>query len=426
MEPQPTIWKFGGASLATAAGIRNVGQIVARHRNGPLVLVVSAMGKTTNALEELAHRAARGDEPAAWEQFAFVRQFHQQAAEAVLDAPVMQALETEWAPLWTELERTVRGILLLRDFPPRFYDYIMAFGELFSSQIVCRYLGTVGVPAVWADARKLIITDANYQNANVLAGPTAESIQHNLRPELAAGRIPVVQGFIGANAEGYTTTLGREGSDYTAALLGSCLNASQVAIWKDVPGVMSADPKRDPAAVFLPSLTYTQAVEMTFYGATVIHPKTIRPLRTASIPLWVKSYEDPAAPGTAVAEDQPPATVTIRVWRPRQALLTLSPRDFSFMDEAQLREASHRAWAAGLQLRLVQQTAISLLLCVQDDEAALAQFAARVADIFTLETQRNLELVTILNPAPTETPPANAVLVQQTPGRVQWLLGARG
>jgi aspartate kinase len=380
------------------------------------------MGKTTNALEELARRASVGNDAEAWAQLDYIRQMHLATARDLLSPANLAPLENGWAKLWDDLERTIKGILLLRDFPPRFYDYIMAFGELFSSHIVSAYLLQHGVAAQLIDAREVIRTDSSFQKANVLADATTGQIRSIIGHSVMQGKVPVVQGFIGTDPRGYTTTLGREGSDYTAALVAAALTAERVVIWKDVPGVMNADPKRQPDAQLVPSLTYTQAVEMTFYGATVIHPKTIRPLRNAGIPLHVKSYVSPAAHGTVIAENLPPATLAIQVWRTAEVLISLRPLDFSFIDETRMRNALHQAGAAGLQVHLVQQTAIQLFLVVQHDDAAVSQFTARVSDEFEIATQHGLQLVTVLNPTPALAAPANAVLAQQQVGLLQYVL----
>jgi aspartate kinase len=422
------VYKFGGAALGTPQGVLNVGRILQRQGTPTqLVVVVSAMGKTTNALEQLARLAATGQETEAWAQFEAIRGFHRAYV------PVLLAHSTEQEQAYTdldtclaELERVVRGLLLLRDFPPRFYDYIMAFGERMSSLLVHRYLGSLGLRAAWADARQLIRTDATFGNANVEWDTTHELVNAALPPLWQQHSLVVVQGYIGASHGGeYTTTLGREGSDYSAAILAHCLGAQAVTIWKDVPGVMSADPKQVPGAVLIPSLSYAQAVQMTFYGASVIHPKTIRPLAQKHIPLWVKSYTHPEAPGTLVGPQEVPEHTLPPVELYKQPLqyVELAPADYAFVAEAHVQVVLRAAEASQLTLYLLHTTSGGVHLCGSVSEFHFAHFVQALAPDFRVVQAHAVRLYSrLFTPQPTYTGPA--LLVQQLPNQLHAVLPA--
>lgn len=392
------IFKFGGASVKDPAGIRNVAEIVRKFSNQPMLVVVSAMDKTTNALEDLANLATQSQKADAIAQLEKIRRFHYGAAEDLFGDEAGD-VKVALGVYLTELEQIVQGILLLRDFPDRVYDRIMAYGELLSSVLLHRYLQHSSIPAHWVDSRNLIATDATFKSANVLWGPTQENIVQQVKPWVRHHAVVVAQGFIGSSPDGHTTTLGREGSDYTASIFGSCLDAEAVWIWKDVPGVMNADPKKDPEAVILRKLSYEQAVEMTFYGATVIHPKTIKPLHNKNIPLQVKCFLDHDAEGTFIANlpeeqvDRKPTTI----FKKNQALLVVRPKDFSFMDERMMRRVFNETHNSGAQINLVQSTAISLTLCLDHQPTVAKNLVSKLSEQFTVSMRNDLMLKTILN-----------------------------
>jgi len=407
--------KFGGASVRDAANIRNVAQIIAAVREPQTVAVVSAMDKTTNALEKLAHYATQGKDAEAGYQLQKIADFHLHILHGLFDQAPAEAAEAE-AELrvyLAELERITRGILLLGDFPDRVYDRIMAYGELMSTVVVAHYLRAAGLPAVWVDARQIIRTDATFKDARVIWNATQAAVDATLRPLVQAGKLVVIQGYIASTPDGRTTTLGREGSDYTASIMAHCLDADRVTIWKDVPGVMSADPKRDPSAVLLPRLSYQQAIEMTFYGASVIHPKTIQPLYQKGIPLYVKSFNQYQAQGTVIDRTNGERLPQISLHKGCQALLRLTPRDLAFMDDERMRALLNETVAAGLQINLVQNSAVSLTLCVNDDAEAVRAFAGRVSDRFDLSQQTDVALRSLLYCHPDAQAPDGALVVQR-------------
>lgn len=394
------VMKFGGASVKDAAAVRNVSYIL-RDRvkpmadSHPVVVVVSAMDKTTNALEVLADLATTGKAAETKAQWDKIAGFHLRMVDELFLAyaePVRQALR----PYLDELARVVEGILLLGEFPPTIYDRIMAQGELMSSVIVHAALQQAGLDAVWLDARQVVTTDASHQQADVVWSQTLANVDATLRPLLYQHAIVLTQGYIASTPDGKTTTLGREGSDYTASIFAHALDAERVTIWKDVPGVMSADPRQDPDhARLIHGLSYESAVEMTWYGATVIHPKTIKPLQNKGIPLHVRSFVDPAQPGTIITSTTDHA-VPARIHKPKQALLSLRPRDFSFMDARHVPLLLSLAGQAGLVVSLVQASAIKLTLCVDDVPERLEAFASAIADNYELDTIDGLRLTSLL------------------------------
>lgn len=400
------VMKFGGASVKNADGVRNVGRIVSQYAEAAPVVVVSAMDKTTNALEELAALAVAGKHKEAADQLGRIRDFHRQTVEELFDGGKMLVL-SELDDHFTELEQIVRGLLLLGDSPPRIFDRIMAFGELLSSVVLYRHLREILPSVTPVDARKIIVTNAAYKGAEVIRRLTEEAVRAALLP--LKGQIVVTQGYIAATPDGRVTTLGREGSDYTASLLAHALDAEKVVVWKDVPGVMSADPRKHPDAVHLPRLSYDQAVEMTFYGASVIHPKTIKPMQNKGIPLEVRSFLRPEAEGTVIghtpADNPPPMTLH----KSNQALVTLRPKDFSFMEEERLQKifSAFRR----LNINLVQRSAVSLTVCVDDATETIRDVVAPLTDEFLTETTSGLSLETRLYPRDFSVP-AGALITQ--------------
>ena len=284
------VFKFGGASIQDAAAIRRLGELLARFRARPLVVVVSAMGKTTNALEALLEAAREGEGDDYRDRLETLRREHLAAVESLFGTrtgPVTERVEA----LITELDRRHRRHAGRER--PFHYDQTVCFGELLSTTIVSAWLEEAGMATQWLDARELVVTDDCHQAANIDWQATAERVRSLDRDD---GRIRVTQGFIGGTAEGASTTLGREGSDFSAAILAHCLDAEEVTIWKDVPGLFNADPRRFDNAVQLERISYGEAIELAWHGAKVIHPKTLGPLQQKAIPLTVRSFQDLEAP----------------------------------------------------------------------------------------------------------------------------------
>lgn len=414
------VMKFGGASVKDAPSVRNVCRIISEVAGPQTVVVVSAMDKTTNQLEILAAFAKDGKEAETENQLARIREFHQQIIDALFGREV-QEVQQQVDQYFTEVEKVCRGILLLGEFPARTYDKIVSYGEMLATAIVAQYLRREGVKARWLDVRNLIKTDASYTQANVIWTLTRENIQKAVTPLWDEVRVIITQGFIATSTEGKITTLGREGSDYTAAIFAQCLDAEKVTVWKDVAGILNADPRITKDTIKLDSIRYDEAVEMTFYGATVIHPKTIKPLYNAGIPLYVKCFTDVKAEGTVISgvEKSHASMVTSRIVKKQQALVRITPRDFSFMDEQLLSRVFASTVRAGLQVNLVQTTAISLGLVVNQQPEALREFVSLLLDDFKVEDSSNRELVTLMNFSDEHWEEAKgALLVQQAENKL--------
>lgn len=384
------VFKFGGASIKDVAAIKNVAKILESYKEESLLIVVSAMGKTTNALEEVLNAHAKGTgkatellEAIKVKHFALVAELFEDQEE--INAQVNDTfVEIEWA---------------LEEEPHENYDYmydqIVSVGELVSSKIVAAYLNQCQLATQWLDARDVVKTDNLYREAWVDWEDTLACAQKYALPKLKTGGFVLTQGFIGSSSENFTTTLGREGSDYTAAIFSFCLDAESMSIWKDVPGVLTADPRLFDNVTKLDRLSYREAIEMTYYGAKVIHPKTIKPLQNKSIPLNVKSFVDPQGAGTLISsevDENYPPMITVEK---NQAVLSISTRDFSFVAEHHLSQlfkliAEHR-----LQVNMMQNTAISFVVCVNDVDDRVEQFMKNINQDFKVMVDRNLELVTV-------------------------------
>lgn len=365
-------------------------KILKTYADRTLVVVVSAMGKTTNALEDIVAAHAAGD-GRAFSLLENQKQAHYQIMEQLFDKnhEVFALVNGHFV----EIERVL-------DNPahPNYdymYDQIIGVGELVSSRILAAFLEQSGLPVHWLDARGVILTDDIYREGWVQWEETEERVRAQATPLLDQGGFVITQGFIGSTLDNQTTTLGREGSDYTAAIFSFCLDAESMTIWKDVPGVLTADPRLFDNVVKLDMLSYREAIEMTYYGAKVIHPKTIKPLQNKNIPLYVKSFINPEGSGTCIsdeAEDNYPPMVAIEQG---QALLHISTRDFSFVAEHHMSMLFQKIADLRLQVNMMQNTAISFSICVNDTDGKADRFAAMIEKDFKVRIERNLELISV-------------------------------
>ncbi len=389
------VYKFGGASVKDAAAILNLCRIVWDFGSqGPLVIVVSAMGKTTNALEELFQLAFEGKTYT--EKLQSLDRFHCGVADNVVSVPDdefgVPALGYGEVTLGTLLEELPERLCSVN--PSEYdqqYDQIVGYGELLSSLIVARALG-----AQWLDCRSLIRTDDNWREARVDWATTERNIGAALLPMLESG-VVVTQGFIGGTSDGRTTTLGREGSDYTAAILAYCLRAESVTIWKDVAGLLNADPKIFPDTVRYPEISYRETIEMAYYGASVIHPKTLKPLADRNIPLRVKSFLDPDAAGTLIHDCQHPALAPAFICKTEQCLISFESKDFAFVSEKNLEVIFGALAQARLKINVMQNSAISFSVCTDFSERRVHQLMDLLREQFTLHYNTGLTLFTIKN-----------------------------
>ncbi|SDM45154.1 aspartate kinase [Franzmannia pantelleriensis] len=385
-----TIFKFGGASIKDAEAIRHLGELLNRLETRPRTIVISAMGKTTNALEALLAAARHGDESDYRHQLEALRRDHLATVESLFGASggsVAERVETLLEEL-DECHRQHRG-----DDRPHHYDQTICYGELLSTTIVSAWLNEIGVDNDWYDARQLIVTDANHQAANVDWAKTSQRLK-----TLEGEPLVVTQGFIGGTADGDSTTLGREGSDFSAAIIAHCLGASEVVIWKDVPGLFNADPRRFDNARQLMQISYHEAIELAWLGAKVIHPKTLAPLRERQIPLKVRSFKALDAPHSVISargdDDAMPACILAE----EQVLLEIQPRDFSFMDEARQLDALGRLVDAGLHANLIDSSAMRLSLCLDAHPERLEPLVESLDADYALTRHDDLTLLSVRHP----------------------------
>jgi len=386
------IFKFGGASVKDAGGVRRVAQIIqSQAKENNLVVVLSAMGKTTNALEVLFEKAQKGE---VYElEFDDLKNFHQSIAIELFgeeDEESKDALNRYFIRLEFQLSHS-HGI----DFDLG-YDQVVSFGEYLSTLILYIYLKRKDIPTSLQNVRFLIKTDLTWREGIVNLDETQVAVQKSLEPILKSG-IVVTQGFIGGAKNGMLTTLGREGSDYTSAILGYCLNAESVTIWKDVPGVLNADPKWLQGTVLLPNLSYQDAAELTYYGATVIHPKTISPLAQKRIPLFVRSFLDPEKQGTRIGTDAVRWTESAFIVKRNQTLASFTSRDYSFMEEKNITEVLHAFNQASLKINMLQISATSISVVTEVKKEVLNLIAEHLSKQYYILHNENLTLFTIKN-----------------------------
>lgn len=380
------VFKFGGASLKDAESVVNMGGIVRQYASQPLLIVVSAMGKTTNALERVVQEFMNNQPVHA--HIGEIHRFH---------ADIIVRLLSNESPVLKKIDALIDEMTLaLRQGPyDEVYDQVVSYGEVLSSVIVHAFLESWNLSVQWTDARDYILTDNCYREGKVQWEETEQRIR-----SLAAvlrEKIILTQGFIGRASNGLTTTLGREGSDYTAAIFGSCLQAESVTIWKDVPGVMSADPKRIPDAVVFPELPYKEAAEMTYYGASVIHPKTIKPLALKGIPLYVKSFTDPTLPGTLIHECHVDRLPPLIVFKENQCLVSCRVMDYTFINEEQLRIIFQALSELDIKINVMQNSAISFSFCIDFRESRLLALIEKLRHHFEVYYNTSLLLITVKN-----------------------------
>ena len=379
------VFKFGGASVRDAAGVRNLAQITKDYGNGDAVVVVSAMGKTTNALEDVVRLYTTGQTDKAIARWQSMVQYHQTITGGLTGD--FTAVNDTFAHGLLQLTAPMAGSY------DQVYDQVVSLGEVISTQIIAAYLTTQGIPTHWTDARQLIQTDATYREGRVNWSATEAAIRQ-CRADWP-GQILLTQGFIGRTPDGYTTTLGREGSDYTAAIFAYCLTADSVTIWKDVPGVLNADPKYFDDTVLLEKLTYQDAIELAYYGATVIHPKTIKPLQNKAIPLQVRSFLQPEQAGTVIGPFEKHTAIPSFIFKVDQWLISLHPNDFSFIAEENLSLIFGRFAQAGVKINLMQNTAISFTVAVDNNPDKLPKLLDLLKQDFRVSYNEGLELITI-------------------------------
>lgn len=386
------IFKFGGASVKNADGIRNVSKIITNYgKNESLVIVVSAMGKTTNELEEVVDLKFK-DLKKAFDVLKTIKKKH-------LDI-ITQLFEKENVELQQQVhEHFVESEWVIEEKREMHYDYvydqIVSIGELVSSRILAAWLNFSGLNVSWVDARNLLLTNDTYRDGRIQWEETDAKIKEQLLPILKKNKIVLTQGFIASTKDNNNTTLGREGSDYTAAILANALNADGMYIWKDVPGVLTGDPDLFLNVTKLDRLSYSEAIEMTYYGCKVIHPKTIQPLKTKNIPLHVKSFITPEGEGTIISDDIELDYPPIVILETNQVLMHFTPRDLSFIAENHLARLFELFEKYRIKVNMMRNTAISFSVCVGNEPSRIQTLVKEVEHEYKVLIDSELELLTI-------------------------------
>ena len=417
------VFKFGGASVNNMERIRNLGEIMQRFPNEKLLIVVSAMGKTTNALEKVVQSFYQGKKEEALLLFERVKQQHLTTAKYLLVTHYLPC-EKQLRDFFTEVE------WLLHDKPSRdfdyYYDQVVCIGELLSTAIVSAYLNEAGIPVQWIDVRDIVRTDDDFRDANIDWSFTQSKVNSEIIPLFSSFNIVLTQGFIGATDENESTTLGREGSDYTAAIFANMLDAESLTIWKDVESVMNADPKQFADAKPIPQLSYREVIEMAYYGAQVIHPKTIKPLQNKNIPLYVKCFLDPSLPGTVIHGKPVHQLPPIFVLKENQVMLRMTSRDYSFVGEEHIGELYNLFEHLHIRPNLTQNGAISFLAVLDDWTEKIEKLALEASSILEVEVMKGLSLLTIRHYSSEMyeqlVKGKKILLKQQTPDTIQLLM----
>ncbi len=386
------VFKFGGASINSIDRIKNTANIISDNTATKLLVVISAMGKTTNALEKIAEAYFENRKEDALQLFEQVKKQHLELVKYLLVLNWKQA-EDQLKNFFTEIE------WMLHDKPVRafdyYYDQIVCCGELFSTCIMAHYLAEQKVKVSWVDVRDIFRTDNNFRDATVDFDFTTFKIKEKILPLFSENDIVLTQGFIGATDENECTTLGREGSDYSASIFANILNADSLTIWKDVPAVMNADPNKFKDAINISKLNYTEVIEMAFYGAQVIHPKTIKPLQNKNIPLYVKSFLDTSLQGTVINNDKAEKLPPVIVVKEKQVLIHFKTKDFSFMEGENLNQLNNIFAEVKLQPNLSQNTAISYICCFDERAEKINQLALAASQYFDVDVEKELSLLTV-------------------------------
>jgi aspartate kinase len=416
------VFKFGGASVNSVERVKNLAAILRQFPGEKIIVVISAIGKTTNALEKVVHAFFNEKKNEALQLFEQVKQQHLTTAKYLLVTHYL-ACEKQIKDFFTEAE------WLLHDKPVRNYDYyydqIVCVGELLSTSIISAYLNETGIQNKWIDVRDIFRTDDNFCDANIDWEFTGEKIKNSIIPEFSNCNLVLTQGFIGATSENESTTLGREGSDYTAAVFANLLDAESLSIWKDVEGIMNADPKQFPDATLIPELNYNEVIEMAYYGAQVIHPKTIKPIQNKNIPLYVKCFLDPFLPGTIIHNRTSRRLPPIIVLKEKQVMLKMSSKDFSFVGEHHVGQLYQLFEKLKIKPNLTQNAAISFIAVLDEQGEKIEKLALEASEIFDVQVSRELSLLTIrhynLGLFEKMTNGKNILLCQQTPETIQAL-----
>ncbi|MCC5945398.1 MAG: aspartate kinase [Bernardetiaceae bacterium] len=387
------VFKFGGASVRDASAVRNVVRVIEGYAKDPrcrLLVVVSAMGKSTNALEDILN-AYRKNDKIYEKMLEELESFHYHITKDLFEDDTHEVFDWLKKRFFDLRQALINNLEVEYE---QHYDQVISFGELLSTIIVAAYCDKIYNNCKWIDARRYIQTNTRWREGKVDWKWSEQRIRADVEPMLDS-QFVITQGFLGGTVGGQTTTLGREGSDYTAAIFAYCLQAESVTIWKDVPGILNADPKRISSTSLFTHISYTEAAEMTYYGASVIHPKTIKPLANRNIPLYVRSFIDFEKEGTAIGnfETQPKLATTI--FKKNQSLITFLPRNLASVNETNLYRIFDELSRLNLKINLVQSSATSFSVCTDSDERKINRLINHFAHDFEITVRDHLELVTI-------------------------------
>ena len=394
MKKSLLVFKFGGASVKDADAISNVVAILERYNTQNILLVVSAMGKTTNNLEHAFEAFMEKDVEAFKIRVEIIKKYHSSIIDDLFDKDKGSLLREEIESIFSQVETYYNQDILKSR--AQLYDGLISFGELLSSKILQFKINADLKISKWLDVRKQILTDTLYQKANVNWPKTITSIREICIPELEKHTILVTQGFIAGNESGETTTLGREGSDYTAGIFAHALESDSVTIWKDVPGMLNADPKFFENTIKLDRISFREAIELSYYGASVIHPKTLKPLQNKKIPLLVKSFSDPTAPGTIIDVDTSnDHMVPSFIFKKNQVLFSITPKDFSFLIEANLSDIFSKLSIAKAEINIMQNSALSFSFLIDHDANKIKSILKVLSSHYEVKYNTDLELVTV-------------------------------
>jgi aspartate kinase len=387
------VYKFGGASIETIERVKKITEIIKLEHDEKLLLVISAKGKTTNALEVIVQTFLNERMDDARGLLKTLELEHLSFAQELVGLNNTN-LYDKLRELITEIEWVLEEPLgKCNDY---YYDQIVSIGELLSTTIIHAYLQQQGLNVAWIDVRGIVKTDSNYRDAHVNWELTNQHIQSTIQENFNIHNIIITQGFIGATDENNCVTLGREGSDYSAAIFANCLNATSLTIWKDVPSLLNADPKLFPNTIAIPEITYHEVIEMAFYGAQVIHPKTIKPLQNKNIPLFVKCFLDANLPGTIISSSDLKITYPpIMVLKTNQILLQVNTKDYSFITEDNLSKIYQLFYECKIKINLIQNAAISFVACIDSNLEKLELLLEKLHHDYEVKRNENLFLFTV-------------------------------
>lgn len=387
------VFKFGGASVKDASAVQNVAQIMGMFKGEKLGVVISAMGKTTNAMESIVKALWDRDESTFKSLVEERRAFHFEILNELFEdenAEIFNEIRSEFDALLAKFEAPI---------PDNFnfeYDQIVPLGEVISTKIVAAYLESKGYSAGWLDARTIIRTDNKYREAEVNWEDSEARFAERFLPRFAETDILITQGFVGHTSEGFTTTLGREGSDFSAGILAYCCGAESVTIWKDVPGMLNADPKWFDNTIKLDRISFKEAIELAYYGASVIHPKTIKPLQNKGIPLFVKSFVEPTASGTIIqTSTSDDHLIPSFIFKMKQVLFSFTPKDFSFIVEKNLSDIFARLSKVNAKINIMQNSALKFSILLDEEKVNIPEILELFQDSYDVQFNEGLELVTI-------------------------------